>query len=464
MADIFVIDDQAPEDMAMLQALYSRSPASVVSHLEKLKAVGSGKFMEQYYVGYGHASIGDCGMTTVFIEQVSMLVAKAVQDNPLYSGQEASTRYLDFSRQALHDPYNHPASAAILADWMKLYNATLPKLVEGLKKQYPFDPAQYKTEKVWSNALNARAFDIARSLLPVGTTTLLSWTTNLRQARDHLRRLKHHPLAEVRAVAQDIFAGLYLKYPNSFKADDMTRADSRDAYAGQFTTTSYVAKADDVIARNTLSAAELAQLAKGEVIARRTALDLEGLRRNEQEVLASRPSGSALPWRLEAYGRYNLFFLLDFGSFRDIQRHRNGVCQIPVLDARFGLHPWYRQQYAQLLGPADLAALDEQFEALLERVKALPQQGIVTSDLNDQYLLPMGLSALVGVSYSVPQMVYVGELRSGKTVHGSLRPIAQKMLKLVQADLPGIAIHGDFDVDDWSAKRGEQTIAEKQSA
>ena len=193
-AEIFVIDDQNPEDLAMLQALYSRSPASVVSHLEKLKAVGSGKFMESYYVGYGHASIGDCGTTTVFIEQVSMLVAKAVQDHALYSGQEASTRYLDYSKQEVRDPYNAPASTAIQAKWMEIYNRVLPQLVGGLQKQRPFDATQYKSEKVWQNTLNARAFDIARALLPVGTTTLLSWTTNLRQARDHLRRLKHHPL------------------------------------------------------------------------------------------------------------------------------------------------------------------------------------------------------------------------------------------------------------------------------
>ena len=118
--DIFVIDDQHPEDLAMLQALYSRSPASVVTHLDKLKKSGSGNFMSQYYVGYGHASIGDCGATTVFIEQVSMLVAKAVQDNSLYNGQEASTRYLDFSKQTVVDPYNHPASAAIQSRWMEI--------------------------------------------------------------------------------------------------------------------------------------------------------------------------------------------------------------------------------------------------------------------------------------------------------------------------------------------------------
>ena len=208
MTDIFVIDDQHPEDLAMLQALYSRSPASVVTHLDKLQKSGSGKFMENYYVGYGHASIGDCGATTVFIEQVSMLVAKAVQDNPLYNGQEASTRYLDFSKQTVVDPYHNPASAAIQTRWMEIYNRVLPLLIEALKQRYPFSSADYKSEKIWANALNARAFDIARALLPIGTTTLLSWSTTLRSARDNLRRMKHHPLPEVRGTAKKAFAAL----------------------------------------------------------------------------------------------------------------------------------------------------------------------------------------------------------------------------------------------------------------
>lgn len=33
-----------------------------------------------------------------------MLAAKAIQDHPLYSGQEASTRYLDMSLQTMVNP------------------------------------------------------------------------------------------------------------------------------------------------------------------------------------------------------------------------------------------------------------------------------------------------------------------------------------------------------------------------
>ena len=462
--EVHVIDDQRPEDIAMLQALYSRSPASVVTHLEKLQKTGSGKFMEQYYVGYGHASIGDCGVTTVFIEQVSMLVAKAVQDNPLYSGQEASTRYLDFSQQEIRDPYNNPASTAIQNRWMEIYNRTLPQLVAGLKLQHPFDPTKYKNERIWENTLNARAFDIARSLLPVGTTTLLSWTTNLRQARDQLKRLKHHPLPEIRETAQEIFAAINSKYPNSFKPDDMTRHDERDSYAEKFAARNHFSQTDDLIKRYKVTTAEIEQLKASELVVRREAIDLDGLKAYESDTLSSRPSGSALPWRLEAYGRYNMIFLLDFGSYRDIQRHRNGVCQIPQLDDRFGLHPWYLSQMADLLSPADLATLKSDVAQQVASIKNLKNHGIKTSPLLDQYLLPMGYTALVHVSYSLPQVIYVGELRSGKTVHGSLRPIAQKMLQVLQNDLPGIATYGDMDQDNWTAKRGEQTISAKPTA
>ena len=61
MSKVFLYDEYSPEDVAMMQALYSRSPKSVEEHVEKVKATGSGKFMESFYVGYGHASIADCG-------------------------------------------------------------------------------------------------------------------------------------------------------------------------------------------------------------------------------------------------------------------------------------------------------------------------------------------------------------------------------------------------------------------
>ena len=105
--EVIVLDNGAIinlEAEAMLQALHSRSTGGLMKHLEILAEKGPENFMQNFYVGYGHKSIGDCGTTTIFIEGVSMLAAKAIQDNPLYSGQEASTRYIDFSEQPFIDP------------------------------------------------------------------------------------------------------------------------------------------------------------------------------------------------------------------------------------------------------------------------------------------------------------------------------------------------------------------------
>lgn len=113
MANIFIYDEFNPEDTAMMQALYSRSPKSVAEHVEKVKKTGSGKFMEKFYVGYGHQSIADCGSTTIFIEQISILADKAIQDWPLYSGQETSTRYVDMSKQLIIDPLNRDRKSVV---------------------------------------------------------------------------------------------------------------------------------------------------------------------------------------------------------------------------------------------------------------------------------------------------------------------------------------------------------------
>ena len=85
--EVIVLDTGAvidAEATAMLQALHSRSTGGLRSHLKVLEKKGADNFMQSFYVGYGHKSIGDCGTTTVFIESVSMLAAKAIQDNPLY--------------------------------------------------------------------------------------------------------------------------------------------------------------------------------------------------------------------------------------------------------------------------------------------------------------------------------------------------------------------------------------------
>jgi thymidylate synthase ThyX len=462
---VFVYDDLHPEDNAMVQALYSRSPNTVVRHMEKVREAGSGKFMERFYIGYGHSSIGDCGSTTIFIEDVSMLVAKAIQDNALYSGQEASTRYLDFSQQSMIDPYGSEKSAAIQRGWMDIYNYYMPEVRKALGKIYPYNEAEYKSEKSWQNAINARAFDTLRSLLPVGTTTLLSWHTNLRQARDHLRYLKSHPLEEVRSVASKVFDSLCSRYSNSFNGEEMSsdseRYRERDEYAAGNSVRDHVLMPEELLAE--LSEEQVSAIKSGKVIVDDALLDAKGANRREREVFAGRPKGAPLNRRLLQYGVYNLSFLLDFGSFRDLQRHRNGYCPVPLISGQFGFHQWYLDELENILPAESFAALKGEIEGLLEMIDNLEVAGMQRDPLKDQYLFPMGMACLCQLSYSIPQMVYVSELRSGKTVHPSLRLIAHQMGRALEQRHPDLKFYCDYDQDSWTAKRGDQDITERKA-
>jgi thymidylate synthase ThyX len=231
MAKIFVYDEFSPEDTAMMQALYSRSSQSVVEHVEKVKQAGSGKFMEKFYVGYGHASIADCGSTTIFIEGISTLCDKAIQDWPLYSGQETSTRYVDMSKQPVIDPIGTDQSKAILDEWMSFYIDSQLPMEEFLIQKYP--QKEGEDEIIYKKAIKARVFDILRGFLPAGITTQLSWHTNLRQAWDKLALLRHCPLQEVKQIAEDILLKLKEKYPNSFSHQPKEEQKKYREYLGQ---------------------------------------------------------------------------------------------------------------------------------------------------------------------------------------------------------------------------------------
>ena len=110
---VFVHVEKNPESNAALQALYSRSPKSVVEQAEKLSRNNfSGSFMERVFIGYGHESVGELGYTTLYFEGISFLAEKAIQDFELYVGQACSSRYIDFSRQPFVNPYDfYPVDA-----------------------------------------------------------------------------------------------------------------------------------------------------------------------------------------------------------------------------------------------------------------------------------------------------------------------------------------------------------------
>ncbi|MEA2065020.1 MAG: FAD-dependent thymidylate synthase [Patescibacteria group bacterium] len=429
MENIFIYDEFSPEDTAMMQALYSRSPKSAEEHADKVKKSGSGKFMKKFYVGYGHQSIADCGSTTIFIEKVSILADKAIQDWPLYSGQETSTRYIDMSKQPIIDPINESQSKQILARWMKFYTKNQNKVKDHIANIYP--RKKHEDEKMYNKAIEARTFDIMRAFLPAGITTQLSWHTNLRQAYDKLSLLKYGPLDETKKIANKILKKLKKKYPNSFSHKVYEEQEKYREHSSKNFFYYYPKTKTDFSCSTNIESDKLTKYEK---------------------LLTSRPIKTNLPHFLAELGLISFDFILDFGSFRDIQRHRNGICRMPLLTTNLKFNNWYLEQLP--------------FDARIEAKKMIKKQIIEINNLNTsdeikQYYIAMGFNVQCRTTYGLPSAVYVTELRSGKLVHPTLRKIAHQMHFALEKKFPILKLHSDLEKDDWDIRRGTQDIIKK---
>lgn len=437
---VFLLENGATitaEDEAMLQALHSRSSEGVKSHLERLAKVGSGKFMESFYVGYGHKSIGDCGTVTLFIEGVSMLAAKAIQDNMLYSGQESSTRYIDFSAQPFLDPIGTPLSESIHRRLRAFYIKAFPEVCNHLFAMFP--KTDEEKEEVYKKAIHARAFDILRSTLPAGATTNLAWHTNLRQAADHIIKLRHHPLEEIRGIAAGLEEVLQKKYPNSF---GHKRYDQTESYIDVWMQESYLYNPS----RDSFPD---------------MAITFDGVDRERlamyRPFLSSRPQYTELPKQVGDSWMLRFEFLLDFGSFRDVQRHRAVTQRMPLVSTQFGFEPWYLDSL-----PPDLRKeardLMNSIESDLQTLSRDHSSSIL------QYYTPMGYRVPVSLSGDIPSLVYLIELRSTVFVHPTLQKRALEMAKMMEGKFAshGLVLYVDqLAYGRFDSRRGKQDIQMK---
>lgn len=401
-----------PDINAMIQAMYSRSHKSIAERLEELS---SGEFdlqkikdsLKHFYVNYNHQSIGDCGGITVYIENVSFLTAKAIQDNPLYNGQEASSRFIDFGQQPTpvfltsqyKELYHHS---------MNLYNQSLSPISEVIatNASLPMSP----------KGLKAATFDVARGLLPLFCSTELSWAGSIRTFREHLHRLIYtHPYPMVRADAEVIRKALSKRWSDLFSDLSNVRVEPHDWFA----------------TRDQLSHVnhELFLTMQAKAIAKNFAVKQE------------------LPQNYRGLGTFYFNSAIDYGGYRDLQRHRASYIKsedpLTIEKNTRRMHKFYQQ--------------------ILQQVKYMTFR----EHLNPLY--PMPLLGHV-VSYfmlaDLQQWRYKLKLRSSPTVHPIVRGEMLKAYDTLTEELKHNNLELDLFVhtteEDYN-KRGEQDIIKREA-
>jgi arsenate reductase-like glutaredoxin family protein len=173
-----------------------------------------------------------------------------------------------------------------------------------------------------------------------------------------------------------------------------------------------------------------------------------------KEVLEKRPPKTELPKHFAEAGNLQFEFLLDFGSFRDLQRHRAVTQRMPLLTTEIGFEKWYLNELPAELKPKAEAFLKEQEEKIAK---------LNSSKEERQYYTAMGYKISNRLTGNIPALVYLVELRATQFVHPTLRRKAKIMADTLSELFGkfGLVIHLEKEIDRFDIKRGEHDIVLK---
>ena len=446
---VLTVAPMPPEKLAYALARYSRSPDSIKDSVEWVRTHDSAKFLESFYFQYGHASIADLGHVTVCFEGISELAATEIEDEQLWDGQARSSRYQDFSKGGVIVPPELTADEVTIyydaaQNLLRAYQSVQQQAFDYLQQELP-QPPDMKPEAYRRN-IAARAFDVARYLLPFGIPTGVGQVTSIRTLEKQIRRLKASEFGELRELAAELATACATQPECMWEsqhaepiAPTLARHADADGYAGRLRAdvTEWAAHhlpkaanapqqyvdllqpADhlaDICATLLFPITdrpyrELYEIASGWNSAKR------------QELLGVALGGRSRRDELSRHFRstpYVFEFVADIGAYRDLHRHRR--CQ------------QFRQHYTNQLGyetPELLAKCgaetiySEALSATTAAIANLPQPAA-------QYLLPFAAKSRFLFKMDFAELEYISRLRSSVKGHFSYRKIAWEMKKALE--------------------------------
>src|SRR5277367_4803484 len=208
--EVFAVHGADPEVLAYAMVKYSRSSLSMRQSLREISSQRAEQFLNTFYFQYGHRSIADLAHVAFAIERLSLLAAIVLVDEQRWDGQERSTRYQNFKKSGWYMPdFGLDRDAAQLyresvEGLFTAYHELAERMFESLKTQVA-RPSEMKQES-YDRTLRARAFDVARYLLPLATNTSLGQIVNARTLETQVSRLLSSPYAEIRQLGERLRA------------------------------------------------------------------------------------------------------------------------------------------------------------------------------------------------------------------------------------------------------------------
>jgi thymidylate synthase ThyX len=204
---VYAVHGADPEVLAYAMAKYSRSALSLKESLREISAQRAEQFLNTFYFAYGHRSIADLAHLAFAVERLSLLAAIVLVDEQRWDGQERSTRYQDFEKSGWYTPaFGQEKERAAYDGAVQSLMSSYREVTDGVLAELRATttcPDEMKPD-AFDRTLKARAFDVARYLLPLAANTSLGQIVNARTLETQVSRLLGHPVAEVRALGEQL--------------------------------------------------------------------------------------------------------------------------------------------------------------------------------------------------------------------------------------------------------------------
>jgi thymidylate synthase ThyX len=224
-----------PELLAASGARYSRNNEGLDSILSKIDPENPDKSVDSIFrmLDYGHQSIADMAPVAMFIDGISLWLAYYVWSIcPTASGQESSTRYINYSAKEAVPPAQLGITGSHGDAWRALISECYDGYAEALKLWQEIaddDPAVMriptellndssdKSQKKVARMKRNYAFDRARYFLPVSAPTNVMLLMSARAWTSLIQHLLSYPLPEAQELGNKIREELSLTAPRLVK-------------------------------------------------------------------------------------------------------------------------------------------------------------------------------------------------------------------------------------------------------
>lgn len=456
-----------PEQIAVAIAKCSRSDTPFDQNILDVSLEQAAAFHEKWVVGYGHGSVAEHAVASVALERVSQVAIKILEDSRLASYTEKSSRYVVFTRDrvvlpsALKRGTTADRVNAFLDRLYRLYDEIQDRVKPLMLQRFP--KTDDMPDKAYAATTKARVCDVARYCLPAAAAGNLGMTANARTWGLVITKLASSPHEEARELAIELIEQLrakagetpdeairtrifptLLKYAgfNTYQAETPERMRILGEEILRDAETHHGPQADQnhpvVITRDDASAelriassllAKSSRLPAATVIKHlaRHSQDIERVIRTATE---NRGEHDQLPREFE-HATFQHEIVMDYGAWRDVQRHR--MCT--QLNQTLGVNLGY-------VIPEEIAevGMEQEYRSLMDEAIALNAH-LIDSKLTHEaeYLVPMAFRRRMVITWNMRELDHFITLRSGKKGHPSYRHIAQETWRTLQATHPLLA-------------------------